>query len=176
MTQDPTTTLIKTLTENALTIATAESLTGGLLAGELVAIPGASLAFTGGIVSYHTGLKHSLLGVDDARLAETGPVDPVVAEQMAEGARHACAVDGRPADLGLATTGVAGPDPDPQTGQPAGTVYLGVATDQGVRSVRLALKGDRPAIRKATVGAAIQEALTELSSLGRPLSRSDSHT
>jgi nicotinamide-nucleotide amidase len=87
VTQDPTTTLIKTLSEHGLTIATAESLTGGLLASELVGIPGASLVFTGGIVSYHTGLKHSLLGVDETRLTETGPVDPVVAEQMAEGAR-----------------------------------------------------------------------------------------
>ena len=162
VTQNPTTALIKTLTEHALTVATAESLTGGLLAGELVSVPGASLVFNGGIVSYNTELKHTLLGVDMARLAETGPVDPLVAEQMADGTRHACAVDGRPADLGLATTGVAGPDPDPQTGQPAGTVYLGIATTHGARSVKLALEGDRPAIRVATVAAAVAEALAEL--------------
>lgn len=165
MSNEAATTLIKTLTRHGLTIATAESLTGGLLAGELVSVPGASLAFTGGIVSYNTHLKHTLLHVDAERLAETGPVDPLVAEQMAEGARHACAVDGRPTDLGIATTGVAGPDPDPQTGQPAGTVYLGIATAHGTRSVRLALEGDRPAIRAATVAAAITEALADLSAL-----------
>ena len=79
-----------------------------------MSVPGASLVFNGGVVSYHTQLKHSLLGVDAELLAENGPVDPHVAQQMAEGARHTCAIDGRPADIGLATTGVAGPDPDPQ--------------------------------------------------------------
>ena len=165
MSQNATTTLIKTLTEQRLTVATAESLTGGLLAGELVSVPGASLVFNGGIVSYHTQLKQALLGVDATRLAEFGPVDALVAEQMAEGARLKCAIDGRPADLGLATTGVAGPDPDPQTGQTAGTVYIGIATRQGARSVCLALPGDRPAIREATVAAAVHEALVELQTL-----------
>lgn len=165
MTQNPTVALIKMLTEYGLTVATAESLTGGLLAGELVSVPGASLVFNGGIVSYNTELKHTLLGVDEARLAETGPVDPRVAEQMADGTRHACAVDGRPADLGLATTGVAGPDPDPRTGQLPGTVYLGIATAFGARSVKLALDGDRHAIRFATVAAAVGEALSEVPSL-----------
>ena len=157
--------LITRLTGKHLTVATAESLTGGLLAGELVGVPGASLVFRGGIVSYHTQLKHTLLGVDEAQLAATGPVDSTVAQQMADGARRACAVDGVPADLGVATTGVAGPDPDPQTGQPAGTVYIGVATAQGARSVRLALEGDRGAIRAAAVAAALHEAINEVSSL-----------
>ena len=166
MIQTATATLIKTLTEHGLTVSTAESLTGGLLAGELVSVPGASLVFSGGIVSYHTQLKQTLLGVDAKQLAQSGPVDPLVAEQMADGARLACAIDGRPADLGLATTGVAGPDPDLQTGQPAGTVYIGIATRQGARSVRLSLHGDRPAIRVATVAAAVHEALIELKALG----------
>ena len=165
MPQTATITLIETLTEQGLTVATAESLTGGLLAGELVSVPGASMAFNGGIVSYATPLKQTLLKVNSARLAEFGPVDALVVEQMAEGARHACAVNGRPAELGLATTGVAGPGSDLQTGQPAGTVYIGIATATGSRSVRLALSGDRSAIREATVAAAIQEALIELQSL-----------
>ncbi|MDJ1113397.1 CinA family protein [Microbacterium dauci] len=156
---------IRVLVENSLTVATAESLTGGLLAGELVSVPGASAAFLGGVVSYHTTLKRDLLGVSGERLAETGPVDAIVAEQMAEGVRHTCAIDGRPADVGLATTGVAGPDPDAQTGQTAGTVYVAVATHRGVRSVRLALAGDRAAIREATVEAAIREALVEVEAL-----------
>ncbi|MGC3994653.1 MAG: CinA family protein [Propionicimonas sp.] len=166
----PASRLVAALIDGGLTVATAESLTGGLLAAELVSVPGVSAAFLGGIVSYDTRLKHTLLGVDAERLAETGPVDPLVAEQMAEGVRQACAVDGRPADLGLATTGVAGPDPDAQTGLPAGTVHLGIATVRGVRSVHLDLEGDRAAIRAATVAAAIEEALAEVSALGaRPV-------
>ncbi|MFT4108955.1 CinA family protein [Propionicimonas sp.] len=157
--------LVAALAESGLTVATAESLTGGLLAAELVSVAGVSAVFLGGIVCYDTRLKHRLLGVDAARLAETGPVDALVAEQMAEGVRHACAVDGRPADLGLATTGVAGPDPDPQTGTAAGTVYLGVATARGARSVRLDLPGGRDAVRVASVDAAIALALDELRAL-----------
>lgn len=168
MTDDQTAMLIRGLAEQGLTVATAESLTGGMLAGELVNVPGASAAFVGGIVAYHTQLKQTLLEVDAARLAETGPVDALVAQQMAEGVRQACAVDGRPADLGLATTGVAGPDPDAQTGRPAGTVYLGISTARGARAVRLVLEGDRPAIRTATVAAAVQEALAELRVLTQP--------
>lgn len=176
MPSDPTVSLIRALTRHGLTVATAESLTGGLLAAELVSVPGASAVFSGGIVAYHTQLKHTLLGVDAALLAQAGPVDPRVALQLAEGARHACAVDGRPADLGLATTGVAGPDPDPQTGQPPGTVHLGIATAQGARSVSLYLAGDRPAIATATVAAAIGEALAELPILGVSLGRPEART
>jgi len=157
--------LITALTQRGLTVATAESLTGGLLAGELVKVPGASKVFSGGIVSYHTELKHTLLGVDADLLAANGPVDPLVAQQMADGARRACAVDGRYADLGLSTTGVAGPDPDAQTGKPAGTVFLGIATAHGTRAVELSLSGDRPAIRAETVAAAVREAVDEIRTL-----------
>lgn len=167
MREEPVVELIKGLTQYRLTVATAESLTGGLLAGELVSVSGASKVFNGGVVSYHTQLKETLLGVDAALLTANGPVDPEVARQMAEGARQACLIDGRPADLGLATTGVAGPDPDPQTGQPAGTVYLGIATASGSRAVALSLSGDRPAIRTQTVAAAVVEALNELQSLAQ---------
>ena len=142
-------------------IAVAESLTGGLLADALVSVPGASRAFSGGIVAYDTALKHSLLGVDADLLAERGPVDEVVARQMAAGVRRACAAPNglgslRPADFGLSTTGVAGPDPDPQTGQPAGLVWLGVSSAEGERAVRLQLRGSRPEIRAAAVAAAVR--------------------
>jgi nicotinamide-nucleotide amidase len=158
--------LVAALIERGLTIATAESLTGGLLAGAIVSVPGASAAFVGGVIPYHAQLKHTLLGVDAALLARSGPVNAEVAQQLAEGVRHACAVDRRPADLGLATTGVAGPDPDPQTGQPPGTVFLGIATERGSRSVQLALTGDRQAVRAATVAAAVREALAEVAERG----------
>lgn len=148
-------------------IAVAESLTGGLLADALVSVPGASRAFSGGIVSYDTELKHSLLGVDEQLLAAQGPVHEEVARQMAAGARRACAVAGQPATIGVATTGVAGPDPDPQTDQPAGTVWLGVSSPAGERAVLLACAGDRAAIRAAAVAAALRELNTEIAELSR---------
>lgn len=141
--------VVTRLLERGLTIAVAESLTGGMLVAELIATPGASAAVLGGIVAYDTRLKHTLLGVDADLLAERGAVDATVAEQMADRVRRACAVDGRPADVGISTTGVAGPDP--QDGQPVGTVFLGFALGERVFSTRLELEGDREGIRRATV-------------------------
>lgn len=151
--------------DHGLRIAVAESLTGGLLADALVSVPGASRAFSGGIVSYDTALKQSLLGVDEELLASQGPVDGLVAQQMASGVRRACAVDGVPAAIGIATTGVAGPDPDPQTGQSPGTVWVGVSSPVGERSVLVACAGDRAAIRAAAVEAALVELNAELAQL-----------
>lgn len=148
-------------------IAVAESLTGGLLADALVSVPGASQAFSGGIVSYDTALKQTLLGVDAQLLAAKGPVDELVAMQMAAGARRACAVNGVPATIGIATTGVAGPDPDPQSGQAPGTVWLGVSSPAGERAVLLACLGDRAAIRAAAVEAAVGLLVEELEALSR---------
>ncbi|WP_285116239.1 CinA family protein [Leifsonia sp. fls2-241-R2A-40a] len=152
--------LVRTLIERRLTIAAAESLTGGLLTAELTSVPGASAVVLGGAVVYATELKHTLLGVDDALLAAEGPVHPEVARQLAAGVRERLAVDGRPADLGVATTGVAGPDP--QGGRPVGTVYLGVASSEGSRAIALELSGDRDAIRRATVAEAVRALAAEL--------------
>lgn len=156
--------LVAELTERGLTIAIAESLTGGLLAARVVSVPGASVVLTGGVVAYATELKASLLGVDGALLAERGAVDAEVARQMADRVRTVCAVEGRPADLGLATTGVAGPDP--QDGHAPGTVFVGVASPRGIRSVALRLAGDRDDIRRASAERALGEALGELARLG----------
>lgn len=156
--------LVARLVESGRTIACAESLTGGLLAATIVDVPGASNAFLGGVVAYATELKRALVDVDGHLLEERGPVDPAVAEQLADHVRALCAVDGRPADLGLGTTGVAGPDP--QDGHPPGTVFVGIASPRGIRSVRLRLEGDRAAVRRATVAHAIEEALRELDALG----------
>jgi nicotinamide-nucleotide amidase len=145
----PTADLIATLERRGLTVAVAESLTGGLVVAELVSVPGASAVVLGGVVAYDTELKRTVLGVDGDLLAEHGPVHPEVAEQMADRVRRVLAVDGRDADVGLATTGVAGPDS--QGGHPPGTVYLGIAVGASVRSVRLLLRGTRQAIREATV-------------------------
>lgn len=154
-----------------LRIAVAESLTGGLLADALVTIPGASRALSGGVVAYDTWLKHSLLGVDPELLRERGPVDERVAAQMASGVRAACAAPRdpggpvRPADIGVATTGVAGPDPDPQTGQPAGTVWIAVSAGERTRAERFAFSGDRASIREAAVHAALELLASETSKL-----------
>jgi nicotinamide-nucleotide amidase len=141
--------LIAELTRRSLTIAVAESLTGGLLVAELIAVPGASAVVNGGVVAYNTALKHSILGVDATLLAERGAVDPDVAAAMAEGVRDACAVNGIPASIGLSTTGVAGPDP--QDGKPVGTVFVGVSTATGTTVFDLMIGGSRNTIRASVV-------------------------
>ena len=130
-------------------LAVAESLTGGMLAAALVDVPGASSVFRGGIVAYATDLKATLLGVDAALLDTHGPVHPQVAAQMAAGARFRLG-----ADVGVATTGVAGPDP--QDGHGPGTVYVAVDVRDGLHQVRaLRLVGDRATVRAATVREAL---------------------
>jgi nicotinamide-nucleotide amidase len=132
-------------------LAVAESLTGGLLAAAIVDVPGASAVFRGGLVVYATDLKESLAGVPAALLAARGPVDPEVALALAEGVRARCG-----ADWGLATTGVAGPDP--QDGVPVGTVYVAVAGPEppATRVRSLVVSGNRAAIRRAAVTAALE--------------------
>jgi nicotinamide-nucleotide amidase len=150
---DRTVALIRHLTARGLTIAVAESLTGGLLVAELIRPAGASAVVRGGVVAYATAVKGSVLGVDTELLAEHGAVHPLVAEQMAEGVRRVLSVDGREADIGISTTGVAGPDP--QDGRQPGTVFLGLSMAGGTRSIGLTLSGDRDVIRRDTVLAAI---------------------
>lgn len=112
--------VLRLLDERGATLAVAESLTGGLVAARFTAVPGASRTFRGSVTAYATELKARLLDVDPALLAEHGAVDPRVAREMAAGVRTRLG-----ADWGLATTGVAGPDP--QDGKPVGTVYVAVA-------------------------------------------------
>ncbi|TFC00874.1 CinA family protein [Cryobacterium mannosilyticum] len=162
---DLTADLIGALTAAGLTIAVAESLTGGLLTAELIRIPGASLCVNGGVVAYQTELKHTLLGVDPALLAEHGPVHPEVAIQMARGVRTRLSTAGRAADLGIATTGAAGPDP--QGGHPVGTVFLGLSRGGEGWAIPLRLAGDRAAIRAQTVARAV-EAVHTLIAGSRP--------
>jgi nicotinamide-nucleotide amidase len=126
------------------TFATAESLTGGLVAATVVEVPGVSAVFRGGLVVYATDLKHALAGVPEDLLAERGPVDPDVALALAAGARRKCG-----ADWGLATTGVAGPDP--QDGIAPGTVYVAVDGPAGGEVRELRLTGDRAAVRTESV-------------------------
>lgn len=140
--------LVRLLTVQGLTVATAESLTGGLVCAALTDVPGASAVVRGGVVSYATDVKASVLGVDALLLARAGAVDPHVAEAMAAGARRVLG-----ADLAVSTTGVAGPDP--ADGQPVGTVFVGVAGPGGTAVEQHAFTGDRSAVRRATVAAAL---------------------
>ena len=159
-TDDSATRLIAELTGRGLRVAVAESLTGGLVVAELTSVPGASVVVSGGVVAYDTAVKGSVLGVDAALLAAEGAVHSEVARQMADRVRTALAVDGRPAELGIATTGVAGPTD--QDGKPPGTVFVGIAFGGEVEAIELALGGSRAEIREATVRAAIGAALARL--------------
>ena len=152
--------LVAALTQRGLRVAVAESLTGGMLVARLVDVPGASAAVSGAVVAYATPLKETLLGVDGDVLREHGPVHPAVAEAMARGARERLAVDGQPADIGVATTGVAGPDP--QGNAPVGLVYVAVADAHGAAVRELRLAGSRAAIRSAAVDAALALCLDRL--------------
>ena len=143
------------LRARGLTVATAESLTGGLLGAALTSVPGASAAYRGGVVAYATELKHTLLGVDADHLARAGAVDGGTAAAMAAGVRLRAG-----ADIGVATTGVAGPAA--QDGHPAGTVHLGWADATSATSVELALTGSRAEVRAATVAAALALVLERL--------------
>jgi nicotinamide-nucleotide amidase len=145
--------LVEEAVGRSLTVATAESLTGGALAAAVVDVPGASACFEGAVVSYSNRVKTEVLGVPAGLLAERGSVDPDVAVAMAEGARRRLGTD-----WAVSTTGVAGPEP--HDGKPVGTVYLGVAGPGGSTAHELAAAGDRAAIRAAAVHAAL-ERLTE---------------
>jgi nicotinamide-nucleotide amidase len=140
--------LIARLTYDGRTVAVAESLTGGLVSAALTAIPGASAVVRGGVVAYSTALKRDLLGVDAELLNRVGAVDAEVAAQMADGVREKLG-----ASFGVATTGVAGPDP--QDGKAPGVVFVAVSTEHGRWHRELALTGDRDAIREETVRAAL---------------------
>lgn len=146
--------LLDALRERGLSLAVAESLTGGALSAAIVGVPGASDVLRGAVVAYATPIKAALLAVDADLLAAHGAVHPDVAAQMARGVRTVLAIEGIPADLGLATTGVAGPAP--QDGQPVGTVFIAAAIGDRCTVRRLALAGDRGEIRAATVAAAIE--------------------
>lgn len=145
--------LVAELRARDLTIAVAESLTGGRVVAALVDVPGVSAVLHGGVVAYATPLKRDLVGVDSALLAEHGAVHPEVARQLAERIRGALAVDGVPARVGIGTTGVAGPDPQDAT-EP-GTAFVAVAVDGETAVRELRIPGSRETVRAATTAAAL---------------------
>ena len=147
--------VLRRLAESGATLATCESLTGGLLGATLTSVPGASTVYRGGLVTYATDLKHLLAGVDAERLARDGAVAARTARAMAVGARARCL-----ADWAIAVTGVAGPDP--QEGHPVGTVFVGVAGPDADLVEQYRLEGDRHGVRTGTVEAALRQLLRAL--------------
>jgi len=141
--------VVHALVERGETVAVVESLTGGLLAATIVDVAGASSAFRGGLVVYATELKSCLADVPAELLAERGPIDPDVAVALAEGGRRRCG-----ADWCLATTGVAGPEP--QAGNPVGLVYVALAGAGPSQVRQLKFGGGRAAVRAGAVTAALR--------------------
>lgn len=138
--------VVRALRRAALSAATCESLTGGLVGATLTSVPGASTVYRGGLVTYASDLKASLAGVDADWIASHGVINATTAAQMALGCARTCG-----ADVGMSCTGVAGPDP--QDGFGAGTVYVAVSVRGEVTVRDLALAGDRQSIRRQTVDA-----------------------
>jgi nicotinamide-nucleotide amidase len=141
--------VLEALASRGETLATAESLTGGLLSAQLTDVPGASRSLVGGVVSYATRVKVTVLGVPPAVVEEHGVVSEECAVAMARGVR-----DRLDATWGLATTGVAGPGQ--QEGRPVGTVWVAVAGPAGAAARLLDLPGDRSAVRAAACAAVLQ--------------------
>jgi nicotinamide-nucleotide amidase len=128
-----------------LTLATAESCTGGLLAQRLTAIPGSSRYFLGGAVVYSDALKTAFANVPAELVASKGPVSPEVARSLAEGIRVRTG-----ASLGISITGIAGPgpgEPGPDANKPIGLVYIALADTQHTQVKEFNLTGDRERIR-----------------------------
>ncbi|CAA9405288.1 MAG: C-terminal domain of CinA type S [uncultured Propionibacteriaceae bacterium] len=143
--------VLAALRQRGQTLATAESLTGGLIGQLLTEVPGASHSYLGGVITYATQLKADLAGVDPETLARYGPVAAITAEQMAAGVAQRCG-----AHWGLAVTGVAGPEP--QDGHPVGQVFLAVAqpgNSPAPQVVELQLSGERTQIRRQTAEQAL---------------------
>jgi PncC family amidohydrolase len=146
------------LRSSGKTIAVAESCTGGLLAGAITAVPGSSDYFLGGVVAYHNAVKTGALGVPPRLIESHGAVSAEVAEAMAAGV-----LDRIPADVSIATTGVAGPGGGSRE-KPVGTVWVAVVFRGGVRySHRFRFQGDRGKVRREAVRASLAAAARLLS-------------
>lgn len=155
MTRDLAAEVIERAVATNTQLATAESLTAGLISAELANIAGASAVLRGGVVSYSSEVKSSVLGVPRELLAAKGSVDPEVARAMAQGARTVCQ-----ADLAVSATGVAGPAA--HDGKAVGTVFIGWASPTDSGAVEHHFVGDREQIRARSTHAALQQLLVIL--------------
>jgi nicotinamide-nucleotide amidase len=152
--------LIATLRARGETVATAESLTGGLVCAVLTSVPGASAVVRGGLVVYATDLKAHLAGVNGRALYEYGAVHPFIATELAAGARERCG-----ATWGIGLTGVAGPDP--QDGVEPGTVHIAVAGPAADQVRTIQARGGRDEVRAAAVEAALRLLAGRLNRISR---------
>ena len=143
--------MIDGIKDRGLTLSTAESCTGGLIGKILTDVPGVSAVYAGGIISYTNEVKISQLGVSVETIERYTEVSAETAREMAEGVRERLSTD-----IGISTTGFAGPDGGNET-DPVGTVYIGVATKEQTKVLRLSLDGDsdRAAIRRAAAHVAL---------------------
>lgn len=145
--------LVEALKARAITVATAESCTGGLLGKSITDISGSSAVYPGGVISYCNRIKHEILGVEQADLDSLGPVSEPVARQMAQGVRRVIG-----ADLGVGITGIAGPNSD-DTGRPVGLVYVSASDGKTTLVRECHFDGDRTAVRAQAAEAAAELAL-----------------
>jgi len=159
--------VIQVLKAQGLTVATCESLTGGMICSTLVDVPGASQVVRGGLITYQTDVKTLLAGVDAALIQAKGVVSASVAEAMAKGARKRLL-----ADIAVSATGMASPGSPEEP--PAGTVFVGVASERGVRAIPLNLVGSRQEIRRQTVEAALVAILQEVNG-SSPVQKESDH-
>lgn len=147
-------TVVAELAKRGLTVASAESCTGGMVAKYLTAVPGASAVFECGVVAYANRIKEQLLGVSGETLGHFGAVSRQTAEEMARGIRLAAK-----SDIGIATTGIAGPSGGTPE-KPVGTVYIAAAGEKGCICEKLSLLktcgNDRETIREETVNRLLQ--------------------
>jgi len=147
------------LKKQGLIVATAESCTGGLLAHTLTNIPGSSVYFERGIVSYSNRAKIELVNVPEKTLNEYGAVSAQTAEAMAVGIKNSSQVD-----IGIATTGIAGPTGGTKE-KPVGLVYIGIATPTNVDVKKYTFSGDRLHNKESTCNAALQMLFDHINSL-----------
>lgn len=151
--------VVRACVEAGVTLATAESLTAGLVAARIAEVPGCSAMLRGGVIAYATEVKAQVLGLDQVSLEQV--VSQAVASQLAQAATRVLG-----SDIGVGTTGVAGPDW--LAGEPPGIVWIAVfdARSKVTLTSRLELKGDRAAIREGTVFASLELVLTLLAEAG----------
>ncbi|MCI8332495.1 MAG: CinA family protein [Clostridiales bacterium] len=145
--------LISLLKEKNMTIAAAESCTGGLLSAAITSAAGASAVFEGSIISYANRIKQKMLGVDPDILTVHGAVSEPCAKAMAEGVRRNIG-----ADIGVSITGIAGPDGGTPE-KPVGTVYIGLSFAGGTKAKRFQFDGSREEVRRQSVEQALCEVL-----------------
>ncbi len=145
--------VVREFLARGLTLGTAESLTGGMIAASVAGVSGASAVLMGGVVSYDARVKHEVLGVEQSVIDTVGVVSEPCARQMAQGARRVLKTH-----VAVSATGIAGPTGGtPQT--PVGTVFIGVSSERGTRVDECHFEGDRQSVREQSAAYALQLAL-----------------